>query len=274
MLPVVADRVHRQRDLWVSLAIGVPALGAGAAISIWAAELGKSHVGFWPHAGEIAGLVLVALGLYIIPALLFSWWLPGGFRHTDPPVPPTAGEAGAIPSVDPPPAAVPGAPQQAELASPPPANPAPLLLTVEDEAWDLWRRVGYICAILLKITNTTGRAITVINYGVGTGWQRGPDDAPLQISQEDQRSLRDEARARERRNHYGAPLRTPLLRIWLQRRPRLTVPAEGYVSGWLVTDCPRPSTGGRPRCTIKVTDSLGNTYTKVIEQRDPQHYES
>ena len=46
-------------------------------------------------------------------------------------------------------------------------NPGPLLLTVEDEVWDLWRRAGYICALLLKITNTTGRAITVINYGVG-----------------------------------------------------------------------------------------------------------
>jgi hypothetical protein len=147
-----------------------------------------------------------------------------------------------------------------------------LLLTVdENEKWDLWRRAGYICALLLTITNTTNQPITVVNYGIGTDWQRGPDDAPVEISREDRVSLRDEARARERSNYYGAPLTS---RSWLRRKPRWVIPPHGHVSGWLVTDCPRPWTGGKPRCTIKVTDALGNTYTKVIKQRDPQHRES
>jgi len=150
----------------------------------------------------------------------------------------------------------------------------PLTLTVgENERWDLWQRAGYICALPVTITNTTSQPITVISYGMGTDWHRDPDDAPVEISGEDQASLRDEARARERRKYHGAPL-IPRRRNWLRRKPRTVIPPHGQVSGWLVTDCPRPWTGGRPRCTIKVTDALGNTYTKTIKQRDPAHYES
>jgi hypothetical protein len=58
-------------------------LGAGSAVAIWSSEAGKHHVGFWPHAGEIAGLVLIALGVFLTVALVRRWWLPGGFNRPE-----------------------------------------------------------------------------------------------------------------------------------------------------------------------------------------------
>jgi hypothetical protein len=77
----VQDREHRHRDLWVGSAVGLPAIGAASALAIWAVEAGKHHVGFWPHAGEIAGLVLIALGAFLAVAVVRGWWLPGGFKR-------------------------------------------------------------------------------------------------------------------------------------------------------------------------------------------------
>jgi hypothetical protein len=54
--------------------------GAGVAVAIWAAELPQAHVGFWPRAGEVAGLALIALGILLAVAMVRGWWLPGGFR--------------------------------------------------------------------------------------------------------------------------------------------------------------------------------------------------
>jgi hypothetical protein len=76
----VADRQHKHRDLWVGLAVGLPAIGMGLSLSIWAAERGTTHVGFWSHAGEVAGLVLIALGILLAVAVVRGWWLPGGFQ--------------------------------------------------------------------------------------------------------------------------------------------------------------------------------------------------
>lgn len=164
--------------------------------------------------------------------------------------------------------------EQLEPASLKPADP--LLLTVdENEKWDLWRRAEYICALLLTITNTTNQPITVVNYGIGPDWQRGRT-TPRRRS-----AARIGCLSVTKREPGNAGTITAL-------RSRheagcgcgcgcgvsgAVIPPHGHVSGWLVTDCPRAWTGGRPRCTIKVTDALGNTYTKVIEQRDPQHYE-
>jgi hypothetical protein len=75
----VADRQHKHRDLWVALAVGLIFGGAATAIAIWAAELPQPHVGLWPHAGEIAGLALIVLGVFLAVAVVRGWWLPGGF---------------------------------------------------------------------------------------------------------------------------------------------------------------------------------------------------
>jgi hypothetical protein len=75
----VGDREHKNRDLWVTLAVAVMGVGAAAALAIWAAELPQRHVGFWPHAGEVAGLALIVLGTLLVVAIVRGWWLPGGF---------------------------------------------------------------------------------------------------------------------------------------------------------------------------------------------------
>jgi hypothetical protein len=75
----MADK-HKLRDLWVALAAGLIIGGPGLSVGIWAAETGARHVGFWPHAGEAAGLVLVVIGILLAVAVGRSWWLPGGFE--------------------------------------------------------------------------------------------------------------------------------------------------------------------------------------------------
>jgi hypothetical protein len=75
----MADRQHKLRDLWVGLAVALIIGGPGLSLGIWGAEHGTAHVGFWPHAGEVAGLALVAFGIYFGVAVGRGWWLPGGF---------------------------------------------------------------------------------------------------------------------------------------------------------------------------------------------------
>jgi hypothetical protein len=140
----------------------------------------------------------------------------------------------------------------------------PLVPTVEDEDWFLFRQAGYVCGLLIKIKNTTGQRVTVVSYGIGMDWPSNPDDAPAAFSAENDRVLSEQARIRREGGRYD-----PLLTA----QPA-TIPPRSEVSGWLVTHSARPSTGGRPRCIIQVTDSFGNKYRKVIEQRDPQHYDS
>lgn len=76
----MADREHRHRDLWVGLTVGLFVTGPGLSIALLSLERGQPHVSFWPHAGEIAGLVMMAVGVFLGVAVVRGWWLPGGFR--------------------------------------------------------------------------------------------------------------------------------------------------------------------------------------------------
>lgn len=140
----------------------------------------------------------------------------------------------------------------------------PLALTVEDQDWFLFRQVGYVCGLLIKITNTTDKPVTIVGYGIGMDWPPQPGDAPEAFSADDDGGLSRQARIRREGGRYD-----PLL----TNHPA-PLPPHGAISGWLVTHSVRPATGGTPRCTIRLTDSFGNTYTKVIEHRPAQHYVS
>lgn len=63
------------------MAVTLPSIGAALSLGVWAAENGHRHVGFWPHAGEVAGLVLIGLGFLVGLAIVRGLWLPGGFEH-------------------------------------------------------------------------------------------------------------------------------------------------------------------------------------------------
>jgi hypothetical protein len=97
----VQGREHKHRDLWVGLAVALIIGGPGISIAIWAVEHSAAHVGFWPHAGEIAGLALTVLGVFLSVAVVRGWWLPGGFRQVESPAPPLALEQRAAPAVHP-----------------------------------------------------------------------------------------------------------------------------------------------------------------------------
>jgi hypothetical protein len=143
-------------------------------------------------------------------------------------------------------------------------EPPPLVLTVEDEDWFLFRQAGYVCGLLLKITNTTNRPVTVVSYGIGMDWPSQSGGVPEAFSGEDDRILSEQARVRREGGRYDPLLTT---------QPS-TLPPHGEVSGWLVTHAFRPASGGAPRCTIQLTDQFRNKYTKVIEHRPAQHYKS
>jgi hypothetical protein len=95
-----ADRQHKHRDLWVGLAAALIVGGPALAVTIWAAENSQTHVGFWPHTGEIGGLALMLLGVFLTVAVVRGWWLPGGFKEDKAPADeprPGAGGAGMAP---------------------------------------------------------------------------------------------------------------------------------------------------------------------------------
>jgi hypothetical protein len=352
------ERQHKHRDLWVAVLAVCLALAGGTPLTLWAVQqtVPSAHIHLWPNPFIVAALIVFALGVYMSVALIFGWWLPGGFSEdaaariqAPSPVDPAQwvascdesddhttlmfnirhrfGNPGAIRAfsefrcgvTDPGgvrtesvgqtlfrqyrAAFFPGAPPVRDgkynftwegrdakgawqrLAEgthdvagvhpegnpvipdghPPASEGAPLTLTVGEPDWTLFRRAGYIIAIPLTVTSTTSRAVQMVGLGVGTDWQCEPGDAPVQISDEhDRRALSEEARQRRERNHYGPPFPDHEL-----------VPPGGHLSGWLVTDtAARPWTGGRPRCTIKVEDGVGNKYVKVIAQVPPRTYES
>jgi hypothetical protein len=92
-----ADRQHKHRDLWVGLAAALIVGGPALTVTIWAAENSQTHVGFWPHMGEIGGLALMLLGVFLTVAIVRGWWLPGGFKALADERKPGAGGAGMAP---------------------------------------------------------------------------------------------------------------------------------------------------------------------------------
>jgi len=52
------------------------------------------------------------------------------------------------------------------------------------------------------------------------------------------------------------------------------VPAQGSVTGWIITTMARPPLGGTPRLTLSVREAAGRQYLLVIPRTDPQVYSS
>lgn len=83
----MADRQHKNRDLWIALGTVLILGGPALTVAIWAV----AKVAFWTLPAEIAGGVLGFLGFLMIVAVAGGFWLPGGFIES--------GNAAALPKV-------------------------------------------------------------------------------------------------------------------------------------------------------------------------------
>jgi hypothetical protein len=82
----VAEREHRNRTLWIALAVGLLTIGVGSALVSWQTESSQRHIGFWPYVGERVGGAAAVVGVFLLVAVLRGWWLPGGFKEAPPDV--------------------------------------------------------------------------------------------------------------------------------------------------------------------------------------------
>jgi hypothetical protein len=82
-------RQHIHRDLWLVVVAVAMTLAGGTPPAIWIAQktVPSAHLSLWPNSFMVAAAIVFAFGLYVFPALLFGWWLPGGFKEPELPRP-------------------------------------------------------------------------------------------------------------------------------------------------------------------------------------------
>jgi hypothetical protein len=206
----------------------------GAFMAVAALEPSKTPRPVWANGWFDLGFAFVILGLLIAAIGLFLH-----FRRERPPSP--AGK----PAV---PAEIPGTPA------------APLVVKIKGEPrWEAWRHIVLLLAANTEVTNTTDGPILVAGYGFtydapgGQLWQVGLDGEAVHAIDREVYARQNDVPYR-----YGAPL---------QARE---IPAHATVSGWRVWAVTRQARGGTPRCTVVVTDDVGNQYTAVIPAQKPR----
>jgi hypothetical protein len=124
--------------------------------------------------------------------------------------------------------------------------------------WDTWGRLAYIVALEVEVTNTTDSRIRLASIGLGSDWDGPPPGELPVLSQQQQTALDAEVMAM--RKHRYQP----------QLQALQYVPAEGSVTGWVMTTASRPPPGGTPRLTLAVGEAVGSRYQVVIPRTDPE----
>jgi hypothetical protein len=88
----VSEGQHKHRDLWVALAGAFLGIAAAAAAAVWTVQqtVLAAHIHLWPNPFVVGALILAVISCYLILALIFQWWLPGGIEggrtaHIPPP---------------------------------------------------------------------------------------------------------------------------------------------------------------------------------------------
>jgi len=124
--------------------------------------------------------------------------------------------------------------------------------------WDTWQNLAYIVALQVDVTNSTDSRIRLATVGFGSDWDGQPPGELPPLSPE-QRSALDAEVSAIRKYRFQPELHS------LQY-----VPAEGSVTGWVVTTATRPPLGGTPRLTLLIREAVGSQYQVVIPRTDPQ----
>jgi hypothetical protein len=124
--------------------------------------------------------------------------------------------------------------------------------------WDTWQSVAYIIALEVEVTNTTDSRIRLAAVGLGSDWDGQPPGELPELSPEQRSALDAEVRAM-RRHRYQPEL-----------KGLKYIPAQGSVTGWVVTTALRPPLGGAPGLTLRIQEAIGSQYQVVIPRSDPQ----
>jgi hypothetical protein len=219
---------------------GVTATVGGAFILVTTPAPGGPPRPMWANAwfdigfaGSIAGLVLAALGLYLI------------FRRQDRTRPGTR-------AVEPDPAPAPGGPGS--------AFPPLVVKILPDSRFVSWQKTAMIAALHVEIENTTTRDIVIDGYEF-TCDNEGQPLWDHQTSADERISLLREIKRRDDSGEHGPRLRD-ITRIASRNR----------ISGWLLMPVSRDSGGGTPGCTVAVRDVPGNRYLAKLPRQEPRTY--
>jgi hypothetical protein len=138
-----------------------------------------------------------------------------------------------------------------------------LEVTVGEPAWESWRRLEYIVALPVNITNTTSARIRLASSGLGVDWAgQPPGDLPVLGEAENRAADREVEALRDHR--YSPDLRS-----------FTHIEAGATITGWLVARAGgRPDLGGTPQLTLSVREAAGHQYLTVIPRTEPQVYKS
>jgi hypothetical protein len=130
---------------------------------------------------------------------------------------------------------------------------------IGEPRWEAWRHLVLLLAANIEVTNTTDSPILVAGYGFtydapgGQLWDVGLNGDEVAAIDREVYARQNDAPYR-----YGPPL---------QARE---IPAHATVSGWRIWAVTRQAGGGTPRCTVVVTDDVGNQYAAVIPAQEPR----
>jgi hypothetical protein len=124
--------------------------------------------------------------------------------------------------------------------------------------WESWRQLAYIVAIRVDLTNTTNGVIRLGAVNLFGGfWGPDPPADRLRLDDSEARDLWQEIE--NLRSHRYSP----------DLSDRTTILPHETISGWVVTNAPRPSSGAIPTLELTIAEAVGYQYRVVIHPAKP-----
>lgn len=133
-----------------------------------------------------------------------------------------------------------------------------LVVKASAPAWETWRQLSFIVALHIELTNTTNGVIRLgtIDF-LGDFWGPSPPAGRPKLNHSEIRDLRQEIEDR-RRSRYSPAL-----------SDRTTILPHETISGWVVANATRPSSGATPTLQLTIHEAVGYRYRVVIHPAEP-----